>query len=67
METNVHRMPGSQAADLNINPTAYRKLAQAQIHYALGDTGRSFVVGFGNNPPVKPHHSSRYDTIFFKQ
>ena len=22
----------------------------------LGDTGRSFVVGFGNNPPVQPHH-----------
>ncbi|EFX80604.1 endoglucanase-1,4-beta-glucanase [Daphnia pulex] len=47
-----------QAADLNINPLAYRKLAQQQIHYALGDTGRSFVVGFGVNPPVKPHHES---------
>ncbi|XP_046461930.1 endoglucanase 12-like isoform X2 [Daphnia pulex] len=47
-----------QAADLNINPLAYRKLAQQQIHYALGDTGRSFVVGFGVNPPLKPHHAS---------
>jgi hypothetical protein len=25
-----------KAADLNINPLAYRKLAQQQIHYALG-------------------------------
>ena len=24
----------------------------------LGDGGRSFVVGFGNNPPKKPHHRS---------
>nr|CAH0109264.1 unnamed protein product [Daphnia galeata] len=47
-----------QAADLNINPLAYRQLAKSQIHYALGDTGRSFVVGFGVNPPVKPHHAS---------
>lgn len=38
--------------------TAYRTLAVGQIHYALGDTGRSFVVGFGQNPPQRPHHSS---------
>jgi hypothetical protein len=24
--------------------------------YALGDTGRSFVVGYGASPPVRPHH-----------
>lgn len=47
-----------QAADLNISPLTYRQFAQKQIHYALGDTGRSFVVGFGVNPPGKPHHSS---------
>ena len=29
-----------------------------QIHYALGDTGRSFVVGFGSDPPCRPHHAS---------
>jgi hypothetical protein len=50
-----------KAADLNINPLAYRQLAKSQIHYALGDTGRSFVVGFGVNPPVKPHHASRFE------
>lgn len=27
-----------------------------QIHYALGDTGRSFVVGFGTNPPLYAFH-----------
>merc|ERR1711950_114646 len=27
-----------------------------QINYALGDGGRSYVVGFGNNPPCRPHH-----------
>ena len=39
---------------------AYRKFAQQQIHYALGDTGRSFVCGFGTNPPVRAHHRSRF-------
>merc|ERR1712122_405258 len=27
-----------------------------QINYALGDGGRSYVVGFGDNPPCRPHH-----------
>jgi len=30
--------------------------AESQINYILGDTGRSYVCGWGNNPPVKPHH-----------
>lgn len=36
--------------------TAYQTFAKNQIGYALGDTGRSFVVGVGTNPPVRPHH-----------
>ena len=24
----------------------------------LGSTGRSFVVGFGENPPTQPHHAA---------
>jgi len=48
-----------QAADLGLNPTSYRQFARSQIDYALGNGGRSFVVGFGNNPPVRPHHRSR--------
>ena len=45
-------------ADIGIKPTEYRAFARKQIHYMLGDTGRSFVVGFGKNPPRRPHHAS---------
>ena len=34
----------------------YHDFGVAQVNYALGDTGRSYVVGFGENPPVNPHH-----------
>ncbi|XP_077995025.1 uncharacterized protein LOC144448621 [Glandiceps talaboti] len=34
----------------------YIDWALTQVHYALGDTGRSFVIGFGENPPQQPHH-----------
>lgn len=30
--------------------------AAQQINYALGDAGRSFVVGFGKNAPKTPFH-----------
>jgi len=30
--------------------------AKSQVDYALGSTGRSFVVGFGDNYPKKAHH-----------
>ncbi|XP_066912941.1 uncharacterized protein [Clytia hemisphaerica] len=36
----------------------YNNFARSQIHYMLGDAGRSYVVGFGNNPPKRPHHRS---------
>ena len=37
---------------------AYSGFAAGQIDYMLGDNpvGRSYVVGFGNNPPINPHH-----------
>ncbi|XP_035694812.1 endoglucanase E-4-like [Branchiostoma floridae] len=44
------------AADMGINVDQYRGFAAQQINYMLGDAGRSMVVGFGNNPPVRPHH-----------
>ncbi|GFG41055.1 hypothetical protein Cfor_04531 [Coptotermes formosanus] len=47
-----------QAADLGISADSYRQFAKKQIDYALGDGGRSYVVGFGDNPPVRPHHRS---------
>ncbi|KAK3581334.1 hypothetical protein CHS0354_016177 [Potamilus streckersoni] len=48
------------AADLGINPQQYRCWAMSQFHYALGNNpqNRSYVVGFGNNPPQRPHHRS---------
>lgn len=47
-----------QAADIGINVNEYRLFAKSQIGYMLGDTGRSFVVGYGQNPPQRPHHRS---------
>ncbi|KXZ48327.1 hypothetical protein GPECTOR_28g733 [Gonium pectorale] len=32
--------------------------ARKQMRLMLGDWGRSFVVGFGHNPPARPHHAS---------
>jgi hypothetical protein len=36
----------------------YRNFAISQVNYALGSnpSNRSYVCGFGNNPPTKPHH-----------
>lgn len=34
----------------------YFDFAESQINYALGSTGRSYVVGYGENPPLQPHH-----------
>lgn len=47
-----------QLAQVGINPGPYRTFARQQIDYMLGSTGRSFVVGFGVNPPQRPHHTS---------
>nr|ACE75511.1 beta-1,4-endoglucanase [Eisenia andrei] len=46
------------AAKYNILAAEAEQFARSQIHYMLGDAGRSYVVGFGNNPPQQPHHSS---------
>ncbi len=34
----------------------YWSFAESQANYALGSSGRSFVVGFGENAPKCPHH-----------
>jgi hypothetical protein len=47
-------------------PDAKRKLyyqwAKSQVDFALGNNEqkRSYVCGFGTNPPVKPHHRSMH-------
>ncbi len=42
--------------------TRYRDFAKAQINYMLGENPnrRSYVVGFGNNPPINPHHRAAH-------
>lgn len=43
----------------------YLNLGISQINYLLGDNpvGRSYVVGFGNNPPVNPHHRAAHGSV----
>ncbi len=40
----------------------YKTFAKSQVDYALGSTGRSFVVGFGTNPPQHPHHRTAHSS-----
>jgi len=47
------------AAEEGVMADTLRPWAESQINYMLGDGGRSYVVGFGNNPPTQPHHRSR--------
>jgi len=45
-----------RAASLGVNSDKYLNFVKKQIGYILGDTGRSFVVGYGTNPPTHCHH-----------
>ena len=47
-----------QAANAGIKTDEYREYATKQIGYMLGDNGRSFLVGFGDNYPKQPHHKA---------
>ena len=47
-----------QAANAGIKTDVYTAYADQQIGYMLGDSGRSFVVGFGSNYPLQPHHKA---------
>ncbi|KAK7588147.1 hypothetical protein V9T40_005392 [Parthenolecanium corni] len=53
-----------QAANLTTSFKVYKEFAKSQIHYMLGDAGRSYVIGFGENYPMQPYHaaSSCYDS-----
>ncbi|XP_076819703.1 uncharacterized protein LOC143465353 [Clavelina lepadiformis] len=44
------------AADIGIDTEINRSWSKNQIHYMLGDGGRSYVIGFGINYPKRPHH-----------
>jgi len=45
-------------ADTGVNTASYTALAEQVAGYILGDTGHSYVCGFGTNPPTQPHHRS---------
>lgn len=49
---------------VNDHTNRYHNFAVAQVNYALGvnPLNRSFVCGFGNNPPINPHHSGAHNS-----
>merc|ERR1712215_634454 len=50
-------MYAMQAGRLGIMPKEAFDFAESQMNYILGDGGgHSYVVGWGDNPPQKPHH-----------
>ncbi|MBE6837929.1 MAG: endoglucanase [Ruminococcus sp.] len=42
------------------NSKKYSDFAQSQAEYMLGSTGRSFVIGYGENYPQHPHHRTAH-------
>ncbi|HEY9062078.1 MAG TPA: glycoside hydrolase family 9 protein [Pseudobacteroides sp.] len=51
----------ADSAECPTSKTAtYRSFAKTQVDYALGSTGRSYVVGYGTNPPQHPHHRAAH-------
>ena len=38
----------------------YRELAEKQINYMLGASGRSYQIGFGTGYPRYPYHKSSF-------
>ncbi len=42
--------------------STYKAFAKQQVDYALGSAGRSFVVGYGENSPTRPHHRTAHSS-----
>ena len=57
-ESDLKYYQSLQAANAGIKTDVYTAYADQQIGYMLGDSGRSYVVGFGNNFPKQPHHKA---------
>jgi len=50
-------MAALMAAQSGLHADEYRHWATCQLHYALGDTGFSYVIGYGDQGwPMQPHH-----------
>ncbi len=51
-------------ADSDVCPadkkTTYSNFGKSQIDYALGSSGRSYVIGYGENSPKNPHHRTAH-------
>uniref|UniRef100_A0A1B6F778 Endoglucanase n=1 Tax=Cuerna arida TaxID=1464854 RepID=A0A1B6F778_9HEMI len=47
-----------QLADEGVNADLYQRFAKQQIDYMLGSSGRSYVVGYGEKYPTRPHHAA---------
>merc|ERR1712150_144169 len=44
----------AQLAHMGYKEAENNAFVEKQIGYILGDTGRSYMVGFGVNPPLRP-------------
>ncbi|KAG8331901.1 hypothetical protein J6590_032602 [Homalodisca vitripennis] len=55
--TNLLKLLG-QLADEGVNADLYQRFAKQQIDYMLGSSGRSYVVGYGEKYPTRPHHAA---------
>jgi endoglucanase len=42
--------------------STYKTFAKQQVDYALGSAGRSYVVGYGENSPTRPHHRTAHSS-----
>jgi endoglucanase len=40
----------------------YRRFAKSQVDYALGSTGKSFLIGYGSKYPLHPHHRTAHSS-----
>nr|AMH40360.1 glycoside hydrolase family 9 [Aretaon asperrimus] len=47
-----------EAVRVGIGGSSYTSFAKSQVDYALGSTGRSFVIGYGSNYPTHAQHRS---------
>lgn len=51
-------------ADSDVCPAdkkeTYSNFGKAQVDYALGSSGRSYVIGYGENSPKNPHHRTAH-------
>ena len=59
---NTAFVAGIYSDTVNDHGDRYSNFANQQVDYLLGENPRnsSYMVGFGNNSPVRPHHASAH-------